>query len=206
MIALKHRNAKEGVAHHALDPVRIYTEHPLMADRIKRSVKCAQDALASLGRSERTVLELGCGTGDISGQLAWACSVGGFDCHPLAIQKANERWGKYLALYCQAEIEDVEPTQVDLLILCEILEHMHDPVSLVKKWLPHAKTVLISHPIDGDLGGDISGGDHQWSLDVEDFCRWFRIGGHEIQAPEIFEIGQYRIALAWGRNQCLECA
>jgi SAM-dependent methyltransferase len=204
LIALKNRSAEQGIAHHSAVPARIYTEHPIMADRIVRTVRVAQEALASVGRDRRVVYELGCGTGDISGQLAWACNVVGYDCHPGAILKANERWGKYKPAYLEQSIESVEPSSGDLLILCEILEHIYDPVALVKKWLPHFKTVVISHPIDGDLKGDISGGDHAWSYSVDDFCRWFELGGHEIQTPELFEIGQYKVALAWGRNICQE--
>jgi SAM-dependent methyltransferase len=205
VIALKQRTAEEGVIHHAADPVRVYTEDSLQCERIRRSVEMAQTAIGSL-RTELCpsfcyVEEIGCGTGDISGQLAWACGVFGYDCNDKSIEVAKRRFPLGKWAYC--DINSLCPPREklkDLLILCEVLEHIPDPESLVKLWLPHFRTVVISHPIDGDLKGDLSGGDHCWSYTIDDFYNWFKIGGHEVQSSLMFPLGGYNIALGWGRN------
>src|SRR5213079_2255995 len=49
------------------------------------------------------------------------------------------------------------PQECDILILCEILEHLPDPMALCARWMPHAKACLISSPLQGDRSGDLSG-------------------------------------------------
>lgn len=166
MQKLFERTDIEGMEHHAKNPVRVYTED-LQHDRIRRSVAMAQKVLATFPPGQmKFVYELGCGTGDICGQLK-GDYVTGWDCNEACILHARERWKWEGANFYVGNIEKIGPFPVhgtgDLLILCETLEHLSDPLAFVRKWLPHFETVLISHPIDGDIHGDHSGGDHQWS-------------------------------------------
>ena len=95
----------------------------------------------------------------------------------------------------QLAVEDVPPVDCDILVLCEILEHIEDPISLVTAWLPLAKHVIIGHPLVGD-GWDPEEG-HLWAYYDEDFHNWFPMGGHELAGSMEFPMG-YRMVLGRG--------
>lgn len=141
------------------------------------------------------ITELGCGTCDISGSFSFRNDVYAYDCNPEALEIALDR---FPLLKATGPIPEAEPC--DILILCEFLEHIPDPLTLIKAWLPLAGEVVISHPLNGDLVRDLSGGEHQWSYNEEDFKRWFAIGGHEVIHQEIFQMGGYEIIIGRGKR------
>lgn len=208
MKALLERTQFEGIKHHERDPVRVYVDDSIQATRIQQTVGMAQRALATLGPGRHSVLELGCGTADISGQLSVDHEIIGIDCNPLSIAMANRRWlrgSDHDPYYAAREIPSPEAQDIidaggDLVILCELLEHMTDPIDLVERCLPNFKLCVISHPLDGDLRGDLSGGDHCWSLSREDFFNWFNVGGHSVEESREFSTGEYKIGLGWGKR------
>lgn len=142
------------------------------------------------------ITELGCGTCDISGAFSFRNDVYAYDCNPAALDIAIERY----PLLCKVGPIPDEPQPSNVLIICEFLEHISDPQALVKAWLPLADEVVISHPLNGDLVRDLSGGEHQWSYNEEDFKQWFAIGGHEIVHQEIFQMGCYEIIIGRGKR------
>jgi len=204
MKPLKTRTAEEGVTHHKNDPVRVYTDDFFHAPRIKQSVSEVGKALESLGTGPHIILELACGTGDICGQFAADHAVTGIDCNPETVSKARERWPG--AVFMEKDVTALNPTfrgfdVGDVLILCETLEHLSDPKPFVEAWLPLFRTSVISHPIDGDLMGDLSGGDHCWSYSLDDFLGWFKLGGHVLQHHTVLAVGGYNIAIGWGKRE-----
>jgi len=194
---LKERAADAGVEHHRKLEVRVYEGDWAQRPRIAKARALVGRAVAEVGR-EVHILELCCGTADISGPFAATCSVRGFDCNRAALEEAMRRFPR--GAWQLAAVESLTPETCDVLILCETLEHLADPVGLVKASLPLAKHSVISHPLDEPMGSGLSNGDHQWSFTLDDFKGWFALGGHELVEYELFEMGAYKAVIGRGRR------
>lgn len=152
-------------------------------------------AAAIGGRQGLRIVELGCGTMDISGPFSRDQLAYGVECNHDAVQIAAERWPD-----AHLNVLTLDPEVCDVLVCCEFLEHIENPSELVAGWLPLAKHCVISHPLNGDLTGDLSAGEHQWSFSREDFVNWFTIGGHRIVEEQVFKMGGYEIILGRGER------
>jgi Methyltransferase domain len=191
MKPLKPRTAEEAYEHHKYTPVRDYTQDQ-HAPRIARSREVCLEALN--GRPMSRVIELGCGTADISGFLSEQGHFStGYESSFQAFMKALDRWPRLIAVNC--DIQRQPPRSCDLLILCEILEHVEDPEKLCASWMPFAEQCVMSSPEEGDLDGDHSAGDHQWSFTRQDFERFVAAGGHEVVKSENLRIGSYNFMI-----------
>jgi len=146
--------------------------------------------------SARKIIELGCSTGDISGYFAQTCDVIGVDVVPGAVAEAKRRYpmGRWL----EARVESLTPEHCDILVLCEFLEHVADPILLAREWMPLAKHVVIGHPVVGS--GDDPEPGHLWAYDARDFDDWWRIGGHEMVRAYSFAMGPYQMVMGWGNR------
>jgi hypothetical protein len=142
------------------------------------------------------IVEPGCSTGDISGWFSqYGHEVIGIDVTPGAAAAAKRKWPRMTVI--EAEIESLEPIDCDILVLCEFMEHITDPVGFIKAWLPKARYVVIGHPLVGD-GGDPEPG-HPWAYYDVDFANWFPMGGHELREAWEFPMG-YRMVIGWGKR------
>ena len=189
MQALRTRTDEEGAQHHAHLPVRVYAEDGVQEHRIRHAREFVRRATELSAVPSPRIIELGCGTGDISGPFSPSAEVIGYDVNAPAVECARGRFPQ--ASYEVADILTLTPVECDVLILCETLEHINDPDALLRAWLPKARTSVISHPIDGDLTGDMSGGDHCWSYSHDDFGRWAGVGGHQYLQTFGFQMGAY---------------
>jgi SAM-dependent methyltransferase len=154
----------------------------------------ARRMIASLGMIRPKIVELGCSTGDISGFFAHGCDVTGIDVTPGAVEVARIKWPGMTVI--EANADDVDPFECDIIVLCEFLEHIVDPVELVKAWLPLARFSVIGHPVVG-MGPDPEPG-HVWAYDLDDYLAWYRYGGH-VQLPyEMFPMGPYSMVMGTG--------
>jgi len=188
---LKQRSADHGIQVHAAVKPRIYEQDDVQKDRIGRARKMVEAAIG--GRKGIRIVELGCGTMDISGPFSSAQHVYGVECNPESVAIATERYP-----HAHLNVISLQPEACDVLILCEFLEHIENPSELVSNWLPLAKQCVISHPLNGDLKEDLSGGEHQWSFSKEDFDGWFQLGGHKLVAQEVFKMEGYQIVMGRG--------
>ena len=144
------------------------------------------------------IIELGCGAGDISGPFSSYNVVSGFDIVPAVEPVIHARW-PWMSITLKP-IEEVHPQKCDCLILCEVLEHLHDPLALVREWLPLARNVVIGHPLNEPDNEGEEG--HCWSYTFDDFLDWFRIGGHELVDQMTFPMSCYpEMVLGLGRNK-----
>lgn len=193
MKALQQRDANAGIKLHMRTAPRIYSDDEVQKHRIFRSRMMLGACLGE--RKGLRVVELGCGTMDISGFFAHKHEVHGVECNGRAAVSASERWP-----LAHLNNFSLQPESCDVLVLCEFLEHIPNPLDLVSAWLPLVEQVVISHPLNGDLTGDLSGGEHQWSFDESDFANWFSLGGHELVAHEVFKMEGYDIILGRGRR------
>jgi hypothetical protein len=144
------------------------------------------------------IVELGCGAGDISGPYSnpvvlsggaptTPADVHGFDLTQAAADTCARRWPRMTVTI--KPVEEIEPIDCDILVLCEFLEHIDDPVSLVKKWLPHAAWVIIGHPLNEPNPPYETG--HIWSYSLEDWLGWFELGGHYSWDRFVVPMGPY---------------
>jgi hypothetical protein len=220
---LHEKPAEEAFAHHRDNvPERVYEHDPTQSVRIAKSRALVALALQFLRGTEQVlkpkrIIELGCGTADISGYFSWGHRVKGYEACPTHFPKTALRWPHMIVPegkdepdrgLIQANIETLEPEACDILILCETLEHLGDPVGVCGKWLPLAKYAVISSPCRGDFVGegrnaqqaDASGGEHVWSFDPQDFKDFLRAGAHQVLKHEEFLMGAcYNIWLTLSR-------
>ena len=144
------------------------------------------------------IVELGCGAGDISGPyssavvlrdgwVTYPAEVHGYDVVPAAKEACARRWPNMQ--FHLGPVEDQPPQECDLLIMCEFLEHVDDPVKIVQDWLPLAKWAIIGHPLNEPDPPYEPG--HIWSYRLEDWHRWFTIGGHHIWERFLFPMGYW---------------
>jgi Methyltransferase domain len=197
MRQMKARTVLEGIEHHAALGVRVYADCSIQKWRIEKARHYVKMAMLELGPGVKTIVELGCGVMDISGPFSRAAhEVIGVDCNPAAIIEAKKLYPEVVGSL--SAIEDVEPFECDVVVLCEVLEHLYDPESLVRKWLPNAKACVISHPLDEPLDSGLSAGDHCWSYSEGDLRNWFAVGGHNQREGEKFQMGSYTIRIARG--------
>ena len=192
MKALLLRDEQQGIEHHVGVPPRIYENCGLQKSRIEKAREYVE---RTLDMPDKRIVELGCGTGDICGPFAMKHRVHAYDCNSESLRVCKER---FPSAYTYSNV--TEAHRCDTLILCEFLEHVTDPFKIVREWLPLATNVVISHPLNGDLNGDLSGGDHQWSYDEADFFNWFAAGCHTLIEHERFQMGGYEIIIGRGRR------
>lgn len=112
---------------------------------------------------------------------------------PGAVAAAKRRYPDLTVI--ESRVEDVEPIDCDILVMCEFLEHIWEPVEFVKAWMPRARYVIISHPLVGD-GNDPEVG-HAWTYKREDFENWFPLGGHRKIKSDDFDMG-YKMVIGVG--------
>lgn len=198
MQSMKPRTSTEGFEFHKNIPVRVYSEDVIQRDRIERARTFVRSAI-NMGRVPKPVIvELGCGTADISGSFYKEGLVIGIDASESALETAKQRFSSMVTL--NEDITKAPANECDVLILCEVLEHLEDPFSLVKKHLPHADYAVISHPLNEALDSNIAAGEHQWSYNEEDFDNWFKLGGHTLIEKQIFQMGLYTMIIGVGKR------
>lgn len=193
MFALQERSSAAGVEHHKKIPVRVYETDGCQADRIRRSRELLTKCPGT------SIVELGCGTADISGPQSsppYGKMVIGIDvCQP-ALNEAKRRFPNIITV-CSPIPQECS-FKGDILVLCETLEHLENPLDLCINWLPWFSNVIISHPLNEPMGCGLSAGEHQWSYDEADFERWFRVGKHTMLEKQIFKMGDYTVILGLG--------
>lgn len=160
--------------------VTIFADHQNY--RVEKAKLFVKSALSAMEPGTAVIVEPGCSAGDISGPFTgWAKDVIGIDVVPAAVELARKRYPDMTVV--EGIADDMDPIDCDILVLCEFLEHITDPVSFVSAWLPRARYVVIGHPLN-DPGGMEQG--HVWSYTYEDYLRWFTIGGHEMVEIHLF--------------------
>lgn len=199
MYALKQRSASDGVVFHSVIGPRVYDECPTHRDRIERSRAYVQQCVVDLEKKRCSIVELGCGTADISGPLSAENDVVGVDCNEASLAVAKSRFPNLITL--RRPIDELEPIQCDVLVLCETLEHLADPLTLVRRWLPLANMAVISHPLDEPVNSVLSGGEHQWGFSELDLASWFNVGDMRITDEVSYQMGCYQMIMGRGRKK-----
>lgn len=184
----------------AASPARVYSLDQIQRVRIanareavKRILLLLKGEYVSTAHTMKTVVELGCNSCDISGPISWGHHTHVWEISPKCVEFIARTY-PWVTIHSE-DLEAAAPMDADLLILCEVLEHLTDPNKLVETWLPKAKYALISSPLNGDLTGDLSGGEHVYSFAEEDFQNFVTLGGHQVIHQGQFQMGQYTIKM-----------
>lgn len=97
-----------------------------------------------------TVVEVGCGAGEILRQLQSDIPTAefvGYDINPDAISLAQERANNRLHFRC-ADFFDHAHAKWDLLLLMDVFEHVEDYIGFLKKLKPTARHFVFHIPLD----------------------------------------------------------
>lgn len=103
------------------------TRNPLYRSLMRRFLAAAGELV---GRAApQRVLEIGCGPGDLAGQLFAPRDVGyvGVDVSPDEIGTARTRYPRLGFLAASAYGLPFDDGEFDLVVACEVLEHLEDP-------------------------------------------------------------------------------
>jgi len=145
------------------------------------------------------IVELGCGSGDVSGPYAReGIEVIGVDVTQAAALACMRRWPAMTFLL--SPVEKLRPTECDVLVMTEFLEHVADPKAVADAWMPLAKWAVIGHPID-EPDPPIEMG-HAWSYSVDDWVAWFEDRSYTVLGRTEFPMGPYpHMILGYGQRQ-----
>ena len=188
-------NHDEVIAYNLRGHGQEYTEFEFaQGDRVRKA-RAIIERILELEGGRQLIVEPGCSTGDISGYFSTDNNVIGIDVTPGAADHAKRKWPR-MTVY-EERVENFAPITCDILVLCEFLEHITDPVGFVKAWLPRARYVVIGHPLVGD-GNDPEPG-HPFAYYDVDFANWFELGHHELQEAWTFPMG-YHMVIGWGKH------
>lgn len=204
MKRLHERSPEQAHEKHLHTPERTYSEDSIQAPRIRAARGTVVTILEELDKNKpahemKKIIELGCGMGDICGWFSSGHWCEGWESSAEIGLKCVRRWP--LLVVHVGDIQKLAPQSCDILILCEILEHLADPAALCAAWLPLAKHAVISSPLEGDLTGDLSGGEHTWSFTESDLRGFLASGGHEPLHHVVLAMGGYNIWLAASQRQ-----
>lgn len=204
MLRIAERSLEAGWGHHQRLPLRVYDQDQVQQARVETTRnslrEIVEEVRESLSKPRKvSIMELGCGTGDISGPFSNnGCSVRGIDVATQQVHEARRRFPAGNWIMGPAEYFASGPW--DVLVMCEFLEHVEEPQKLAKKWMAWTNYALISHPLNEAKDSRLSGGDHVWSYDEDDFAKWFSENGFDLLNKKTFQMGAYEIVLGWGKK------
>jgi SAM-dependent methyltransferase len=101
------------------------------------------------GLTPQTVVEIGCGDGAVLAEMAargWV--VDGFELAENAANRARERGIARRVERFDGEHVPAEPDEYDLAVLSHVLEHVPDPLPLLKEAARVAPNVLVEVPLE----------------------------------------------------------
>lgn len=132
----------------------------------------------------KSILDVGCGNGELAAQMYKKChNITGFDVSARAISSARARFP--WITFIQGRVEDLPLQKHELVVLSHILEHLDDPVNLLKKVKNVATYLYIEVPdfdsdllniLRLDLGSNLlySDNDHVSEFTREEICKMLK--------------------------------
>ncbi len=193
---MRHLEAVTGdrLAYHAgLEP-RVYAR--IQAHRVAKSRRYLKRAINACQGKRPSIWEIGCAALDISGPFSDVAGVGGIECNGAYVTVAKARYPNAIMITGDAEM--IAPDAFDILVACEILEHMVDPMATMSRLMPRCSYAVISHPINEPDG--IPNTEHYWTFTYDDFKNWFTGNGFSLLKSEVFRNGCFDLAIGLGKK------
>src|SRR5262249_30988776 len=100
---------------------------------------CNQALLRAVPAAARRILEVGCAEGRLGAALKQQDphrAVYGLEREPAVAARAAERLDRVFALDVEREAVPLEPGSLDCLVYGGVLEHLHDPESVLRRHRP----------------------------------------------------------------------
>jgi trans-aconitate methyltransferase len=193
MQRMKERSNEEQLAIHLENDLAPIWEND-HGPRIERVRDYISAAIASFDRPV-TIVDLGVGSGDTSGPFSNKNRVIGIDLTNESKRVCAERFPRMEHIL--SPIEEAPVVDCDILVACEVLEHLADPVPTYWRFTDQASAVVIGHPLnEPDPSEEFF---HLWRYDMHDFSNWF--SGHPLRDFEIFAMGGFpEMVVGWGRR------
>jgi hypothetical protein len=114
----------------------------------------ARQILRMLSRNHlgpQTICEVGCGAGEVLRQLQQAmdpsCEFQGYEISPQAFRLCQERANERLHFQLKDFLQEREPP-FDLLLLIDVIEHLEDYFTFLKKVKPRSHYKVLHIPLD----------------------------------------------------------
>jgi len=194
MQRMKGRSDEEQISIHEQNNLAPVWETSAHSYRILLARRYIEKAIAGFGRRV-TIIDLGVGSGDISGPFSYDHRVIGIDLTEDSVEVCARRYPKLE--HVLSRIEDAPAIECDILVACEVLEHLPRPMEAYLGFAAHAGAVVIGHPLDEpDPSEEYF---HLWRYDEQDFTNWFAAGGHHLVEQETFSMGGFpSMILGWG--------
>lgn len=134
----------------------------------------------------RTVLDIGCGLGELYGYLKKnhvGCNFYGTDFADSAITRNRAKYPD--AQWVAGDIGELpfDDAKFDVVVSCETLEHMEDPQKLADDMMRHCKpagTIILTTPFMNQIGSR----EHLWSFTEEDIKTLFP--GYDVKFARLF--------------------
>lgn len=163
---------------HSILPPVFSTRQRTRFRRSRRYIRKSIDLYNNVYPDKHPIIyEMGCASLDISGLYSQMADIYGVDCNPGFESIVKERHPD--CKFILADIETFTPPEMDILVLCEVLEHLLDPSTFLKRLLPISKYVVITHPIDMNPDGNVES-QHYWTFNNKDFEGWFYDNNYRI--------------------------
>lgn len=128
---------------------KYHAKNPISRYLMKGFLKCFDQCLSQA--TVRSVLEAGCGEGEltnfVNNKFGNLYKLKGVELEPVTVQEANRRFPDLDI--SQGSIYDLpyENNSFDLVIACEVLEHLEDPISALDEIIRVSnKYILVSVP------------------------------------------------------------
>jgi len=193
MQRMRDRSDEEQLAIHVennLAPVWEVDHRPRI-DRVRRYIDAA---IASFDRPV-TIIDLGVGSGDTSGRYSDTHRVIGIDLTDDSRRVCADRFPRMEHILSPIETAPVE--DCDILVACEVLEHLASPVQAYRRFADRSTAVVIGHPLDEpDPSSELF---HLWRYGMDDFQAWF--ADHPIVDYDVFAMGGFpQMIVGWGKR------
>jgi len=194
MQRMKERSDEEQLVIHEQNNLAPVWETSAHSYRILLARRYIEKAIAGFGRRV-TIIDLGVGSGDISGPFSYDHRVIGIDLTEDSVEVCARRYPKLE--HVLSRIEDAPAIECDILVACEVLEHLPRPLETYRRFALHAGSVVIGHPLnEPDPSTEYF---HLWRYDEQDFANWFTTSGHHLVEQETFSMGGFpSMILGWG--------
>lgn len=193
----------EKMLHGPVDPLdyhanlftRIYFDE--QRHRVMKSREYLSMAFDLCEKDRPDIIELGCGALDISGAFSDKTKVTGIECNPQYSEIKEMRYPEVNLIV--GDVNQMEGSSCDILVACEILEHLVDPNAVMDKFMPLANYAVVSHPIDEPPYNRET--EHHWSFSENDFLLWFERQSYCLLHKEQFHNGNLTIIIGVGAKK-----
>lgn len=160
------------------------TEHAKRDEEVSMRFAMVAELIRRSGGKK--VLDIGCGLGELYKELehqGYHTIFHGVDFSRSAIDRCEEMYGSQE--WVVAEIGNIpfDDKHFDVVVSCEVLEHVEDPHALVedmKRLVKDNGTIVLTTPLENKIYSE----EHVWSFDEDDIRDLFK--GYKVQFARPF--------------------